>query len=41
LRENTTLEKDRRDNEKAQARINELTTKIVRLELQTSNAVAM
>jgi hypothetical protein len=40
LRENTALEKDRQDNEKAQARINELTTKIARLELRTSNAVA-
>jgi hypothetical protein len=41
LRENTALEKDRRDNEKAQACINELTTKIARLELWTSNMVAM
>jgi hypothetical protein len=41
LRENTTLEKDRQDNEKAQAHINELTTKIARLELWTSNTVAM
>jgi hypothetical protein len=33
LTENTSLEKDRQDNKKAQARIDKLTTKIARLEL--------
>jgi hypothetical protein len=37
LRENMALEKDRQDNEKAQAHIDELTAKIARLELQTSS----
>jgi hypothetical protein len=41
LKENMALEKDRWDNEKVQVRIDELTAKIARLELWTSNAAAV